>query len=171
MSERERPSYLPALPERYPRTDYVPAHPPAPAGEGVPSDPAELVAAVAVPPPVDAGGGPAPTPGEMAPTAEVRERERVTLTGRLGQNLRIRTTPKGTLVAQFPLGVKDEADLTKTTWHQVLAFRERAAQVRDTFTKGDAVEVIGYRHAREIPGRTGPRTVTEVYATVGKPGS
>ena len=92
------------------------------------------------------------------------------LAGRLGQNPRTRTTPKGTLIASFPLGVKDEADLTKTTWHQVLAFRERAQQVRDTLTKGMPVEVIGYVHEREIPRRDGStRTVQEIYSTVIKP--
>ena len=107
----------------------------------------------------------------MPPTVESRERARVTLTGRLGQNPRLRTTPKGTLVAQFALGVKDDTDLTKTTWHQVLAFQQRAEQVRDSLKKGDAVEVIGYHHHREIPGRNGPRTVAQIYATVVTPRS
>ncbi len=101
--------------------------------------------------------------------AEAREQERVTLTGRLGQNPRVRTTPKGTLVAQFPLGVKEDADLNKTTWHQVFAFRKLAERARDTLKQGDAVQVIGYRHTREIPGRKGPRTVDEIYATVVRP--
>ena len=131
----------------------------------------ELVAAVIPPPPVDAGAPTAAALGEAPPTAEVHEQERVTLIGRLGQNPRVRTTPKGTLIAQFPLGVKDETDLTKTTWHQVLAFRTLAERARDTLKQGDAVEVIGYRHTREIPGRNGPRTVEEIYATVLKPRS
>ena len=174
MSAQERPPYLPPLPEQYPRTQYVPAtmlaHEPAPA-EHTQINRDELLAAVSTPPPVDAGGQPATEPGDTPPTAEVREQERVTLTGRLGQNPRLRTTPKGTLVAQFPLGVKDDADLTKSTWHQVLAFHTRAEQVRDTLKQGDAVEVIGYRHTRQIPGRNGPRTVQEIYATVLKPRS
>ncbi len=87
--------------------------------------------------------------------------------GRLGQDPRTRTTPKGTLIASFPLGVKDEADLEKTSWHTVLAFRERAQTVHDTLKKGMPVEVIGYVHEREIPRRDGStRTVEEVYATV-----
>ena len=167
MSERERPSYLPELPDPWPRpVDSVPQ--PAAAGE--------LVAAAADLPPVDAAppdsatvGPPAPT-GEAAPDPEPRERERVQLAGRLGQNPRTRTTPKGTLIASFPLGVKDEADLNKTTWHTILAFRERAAQVKDTLRQGMPVEVIGYRHNREVPRRDGStRTVHEVYATVIKP--
>jgi single stranded DNA-binding protein len=94
----------------------------------------------------------------------------VQLAGRLGQDPRIRTTPKGTLIASFPLGVKDEADLEKTTWHTVLAFRERAQTVHDTLKKGMPVEVIGYVHERAIPRRDGStRTVQEVYATVVRP--
>ena len=174
MLEQERPPYLPPLPERYPRTQYVPAatpaHEPTPA-EQTQASRDELIGTASTLPPVDAGGRFAAESGDVSPTAEAREQERVTLTGRLGQNPRVRTTPKGTLVAQFPLGVKDHADLTKTSWHQVLAFHKRAAQVRDTFKQGDAVEVIGYRHTREIPGRNGPRTVQEIYATVLKPRS
>ena len=91
------------------------------------------------------------------------------LTGRLGQNPTVRTTPKGVLVARFPLGVKDEADLNRTAWETVIAFRRLAEQARDTLTKGDAVEVIGYLHERQILGRDGPRTIHEIYATVLKP--
>ncbi len=176
MPEQERPPYLPQLPDQYSRTAYVPAEPPAAADVPAPVDRLEvsgdaLVAAVSAPPPVDAGRLSATEPGEAPAAPESREQERVTLTGRLGQHPRIRTTSKGTLIAQFPLGVKDAADLTKTTWHQVVAFQQRAEQVRDTLTKGDAVEVIGYRHARQIPGRTGPRMVEQIYATVLKPRS
>ena len=181
MPERERPSYLPELPELYQRTEFVPPPTPAPAGETHPCPEQsvtvgdELTAVVAQRPPVGEGRQtsaavepPAPT-GEAA-DPEAREQHRVTLAGRLGQHPKVRTTPKGTLVAQFPLGVKDETDLDKTTWHTVFAFRERAVQVRDRLKKGDAVEVIGYVHERQIPRRDGTtRTVREVYATVLKP--
>ena len=175
---KERPSYFPELPEQYPRTDFVPPTTQArPAGETRPEHRVtagdELTAAVASPPPVDAGPQdsatvepPASTEKAAADT-EAREQHRVQLAGRLGQHPRIRTTPKGTLVAQFPLGVKAEADLEKTTWHTVLAFNARAEQVRDTLKKGDPVEVIGYVHERDIPRHVGTtRTVQEVYATV-----
>ena len=157
MSERERPSHLPELPPLWTRLpDYVPhaLAGPAPVPElGVVPSPETTV-----PPEPSASTGDTP---------EEPGRERVTLTGRLGQDPRIRTTRKGTLVAQFPLGVKDEADFNKTTWHTVVAFRQRAEQVRDTLKKGDAVEVIGYRHERQVPHRDGStRTVQEVYATV-----
>ena len=108
--------------------------------------------------------------GEAVPDREAREQERVHLAGRVGQTPRLRTTPKGTLVAQFPLGVKAEADIEQTTWHTIIAFQKRAEQVRDSLTKGDPVEVIGYVHERAIPRRDGTtRTVQEIYATVIKP--
>ena len=172
MTEQERPPYLPELPQQYPRTQYVPDTAPAPVQpDETQRSRDELVAAGSAPPPVDAGGVVAAEPGETPPPAEVREQERVTLTGRLGQNPRVCTTSKGTLIAQFPRGVKDDADLNTTTWHQVLAFRRLAERARDTLKQGDAVEVIGYRHTREISGRNGPRTVQEIYATVLKPRS
>jgi len=78
----------------------------------------------------------------------------------------LRTTPTGVLIAKFPLGVRENPASEQPTWHQVYAFRNRAEQVRDQVKRGDALEVIGYTHERQVPGRHGPRTITEVYATV-----
>src|SRR5215212_450120 len=153
MTERESFPYphLPRLPDPWPRPpDVVPPLPSLP---------------------VDTAGESAALVEESPPAPEQGEQERLTLVGRLGQNPTIRTSRNGVLIARFPLGVKDETDVNKTTWHQVLAFRQRAEMVRDTLHRGDAVEVIGYKHEREIPGRNGPRTVEEVYATVIKPRS
>ena len=153
----ERPSFFPALPELYPKPPDV-----------IPS--AETPLSGRVPPPVEADGqttAVAERPAAArAEGAAAPEQERVSLAGRVGQNPRVSRTPKGTLVARFPLGVKDEQDHTKTTWHQVYALRERAAQVRDSLSKGDPVEVIGYRQHRTITGRNGPRTIEEIYAHV-----
>ena len=97
------------------------------------------------------------------------EHQRLTLAGRVGATPVFRTPPKGTLVARFPLGVKDAADLDTTTWHTVLAFNERAEKVRTSVKKGAAVEVVGYRHTREAQTKDGKRrTIEEIYATVGK---
>jgi single-strand DNA-binding protein len=98
------------------------------------------------------------------------KQERVTLAGRVGAKPAFRTTPRGVLVATFPLGVKDEADSEQTTWHTILAFQKRAALVRDTVHKGDALEVIGYRNQRSYTGRDGKdHAVVEVHAAVIKP--
>src|SRR5215211_6913311 len=98
MPERERSPHLPPLPELYPRTEFVPATASAATDEAA--------APAGHTPPVDVGpqtsatvGLPTPT-GEATPDPETRERERVQLTGRLGQDPRVRTTPKGTLIAQ-----------------------------------------------------------------------
>lgn len=195
MSSKEQPTYLPVLPEPRPRpADLVPDMIVAPVGESgprptkatgvlyqaetagvVPLTEDELLAAIIgdidgveatltalPPPPVESRATESPPP----PSRESKEQERVQLAGRLGQNPTIRVTPKGTLVAKFPLGVKDNPDIEQTTWHTVLAFQKRAEQARDQLTKGDVVEVIGYRHQRDLPGRNGPRTVEEIYATV-----
>jgi len=113
-----------------------------------------------------ASGTPAPT-GEQVTAAdeEARERARVTLRGRVGAAPRLRTTPKLRLIAQFPLAHRGEDD--RTIWTQVVAFDARAEQVRDHVKKGDALEVIGYKHTRSIERRDGStRDVEEVYATV-----
>jgi single-stranded DNA-binding protein len=45
------------------------------------------------------------TTGKTTPTPE-KERRRVLLAGRIGQNPTLRTTPQGTLAPRFPLGVR-----------------------------------------------------------------
>lgn len=101
-------------------------------------------------------------------TDDERKQERVTLQGRAGRDPHIRTTPNGKTVAQFPLGVKDEEN--NTTWHTVVAFDKRARKLQEGVKKGDAVQVIGYKHLKELKGKDGkPRTVEEIYAVVVKP--
>jgi hypothetical protein len=107
-----------------------------------------------------------PTPGRTGElNNEHEQRERLTLSGRVGQNPRFKTTQKGTLVAQFPIAVRD--DDQQTTWHRVVAFGDRAEKVRETVQRGQAVEVVGYRHTRTSRARDGKETtIEEVYATV-----
>ncbi len=90
------------------------------------------------------------------------QQERITLSGRLGAAPSLRTTPKGTLVARFPVAVQRE---DKTVWHTVLAFGERAERAGSDLRKGQAVEVVGYVHERETRTRKGDiRIVQEIYA-------
>lgn len=153
----ERPTYLPELTDPWPRLpDTVPVIEPVVA-TFEPTLPANQ------PRPTEA----APPEPAQPEAPQAKERERITVAGRVGQAPTIRTTPKGTLVAKFPLG--EHTDEGRTLWHTVLAFQKRAEQVRDSIHRGDAVEVIGYRHTREAPGRDGPRTIAEIYATVVKP--
>ena len=165
MSEKERPSYLPELPITRPQfADYVPDLPTPPKGPE-PSPPPAIVLSpdAAVPPEPSASTGGTETPEQPG-------RERLTLAGRVGAAPTVRTTPKGTLVARFPLGVHEDSGAT--TWHTIIAFNQRAEQVRTSVKRGDAVEVIGYRHTRILPARQEgrpPKEVVEVYATVVKP--
>ncbi len=90
---------------------------------------------------------------------------RVRFGGRLGTDVRFRETKRGVLVAAFPVAVITDDGATR--WEQVIAFNERAAQLRaaDGPSKGRYVEVIGYRHIRHQKGRDGRvRRVEEVYA-------
>lgn len=104
----------------------------------------------------------------MAPDTAETQAARLSLGGRLGRAPSFRTTRSGRLIASFPLAVRDEAG--ETTWHTVLAFDERAEQLRDQVAKGQYVEVVGYLHQRERTTRSGQtRVIEEVYATVIKP--
>lgn len=99
---------------------------------------------------------------------EQEPQPRLTITGRLGRNPHFRTTRNGVTVASFPVAVLE--DDGSTSWHRVVAFRERAERLRDQLKSGDRVEVIGYLHERERQTRDGSsRIVEELYAAVIKP--
>lgn len=111
---------------------------------------------------------PASVPSPDAASADP-ERDRVRLAGRLGAAPRFRETRTGVLVASFPLAV--QRDDGSVAWERVVVFRERAARLRGEHgpKQGELVEVVGYRHRREQPDRTGTtRVVDEVYAVVVK---
>lgn len=110
-------------------------------------------------------------PEEQPNNNPASERERVSLSGRVGSDPSFRTTPKGTLVARFPLAVHG-AD-NSTTWFPVLAFNQRAEQLKDFVKRGMPLDVVGYLHTREARSRNGtPTTIREVYAvTVTTPGA
>lgn len=110
---------------------------------------------------------PVPTqPAISEPTPE--KPERITLLGRLGSEIKFKVTPKGLLVASFPLAVRD--DEGQTHWENVLAFGDRAEKLRDTLTRGQTAEVIGYRKQRTYKTRDGrERTVQEFNSVVVKP--
>lgn len=106
-------------------------------------------------------------PDDSKQKTESPEQERLTLFGRVGATPSFRTTPKGKLVARFPLAVHGEEN--RTSWHTVLAFGDRAEKLRDALKKGQAVEIVGYRHTRESRTRDGqPKVVEEIYAVAVK---
>ena len=115
----------------------------------------------------------APQEASPPPSPQVADRqqqqERVQLAGRLGTDIRYRTTRSGKLIAKFPLAIKE--DDGTTTWKDVLLFGDRAGRLREgnAPTKGKFVEVVGYVHEREVKGKDGTtRTVSEIYAVVVK---
>ena len=168
MSERERPPYLPAVPDPWPRVpDFQPAATGLGAGEVASQTIAtpEAVQSVTPPPPVDAGRR------ESAGTSEAStppEQERVVLTGRVGRDPVFWTTKTGVARAKFPLGSKDEPDSDRTTWREIQWWAKRAERVRDTVRKGQLLEVIAYQRMNDVPGRNGPRQVEEFRGSVVK---
>lgn len=104
-------------------------------------------------------------------TAETEEEQRVQLTGRLGRSPSFRTAKNGTLVAKFPIAVHHEDG--RTSWRTVLAFGERAKQLKTRMEAGELlmgreVDVVGYLHENTRQGKNGPRTVQEIYAVAVK---
>jgi single-strand DNA-binding protein len=102
------------------------------------------------------------------PDSPQERQSRVTLFGRVGAGPRFRTTPKGRLVASFPLAVRESEE--QTTWHTIVAFDKRAEQVRESLAKGQALEVIGYLHQRERQLRDGrTKRIEQIYAVAIRP--
>jgi len=116
--------------------------------------------------PVTAEG---PSEERVEPGAgEAEEKNRVALQGRLGSAPRFRTTVNDKLIAQLPLAVHH--DDKSTTWHTVVAFGEKAAQLRDQdFKKGELIHVVGYEHLRLFKNKDGAeRSEIQIYAAVVK---
>jgi hypothetical protein len=119
------------------------------------------------PPPTEAAAAAQPV-AEPAPDdttdTTLEKQERVTISGRVGTLPAFRTTPRGTRVAQFKIA--EHPDTEATTWHTILAFSQRAEQLeRKPLQKGQAVEVIGFPHYREVTTNGVKKTVEEIYAT------
>ncbi|MER6316224.1 single-stranded DNA-binding protein [Streptomyces sp. NPDC001581] len=141
---------------------------PTPETVSVPEDagipPAAVVADA--PPQVD-------TPRDSAAQEPTEaDRQRVKLVGRIGRTPTVRETAGGKLVAKFPLAVHLEDGTT--TWHDVLAFNDRAAALKKRIeagelVKGNEIEVVGYRHERDYQGRDGTtKTAQEIYSVAVK---
>ena len=153
MPERKRPSYLPPLPDPWPRApDVVPPLPPVDAGGA----------------PATAARAPTPTPTPDQPPSgaapEHREAERLTLLGRVGRDPTFWTTKSGVARAHFPLGVRQDPTTDTTTWHRIDAWNKWAERARDTVSKGQVLEVVAYRRVTTVAGTRGPRKVEELRA-------
>ena len=97
------------------------------------------------------------------------EKDRVTLTGRVGREPSSRTTPNGRLVVRVPLAVHEGE---QTNWHQLVFFDDLGKKVAESVHKGALVNVIGYRHIREVNAKDGgKREVEEIYGATLQPRS
>jgi single-strand DNA-binding protein len=91
----------------------------------------------------------APAPQHTGNGVEHSANNKVTLTGRLGQDAVVRHTKKGCVVANFSVAVDESyKDLLgewhkKTAWHRVQVWEELAETVRADLQKGVRVYVEG----------------------------
>ena len=146
MSQAERPAYLPHVPERFARTNYVPAPAPVADDDQSAPTPTEPAAPVAAEP-------------ERSSTTGPGSREKqpyVTFTGRVAARPAFRTTSKSQqLVATFPLAVHEVTDgEVITTYQRCVAFGKWAEKVKETVRLGEELEVHGYRHEGTTKGGT-----------------
>lgn len=105
-----------------------------------------------------------------------KKQPRVELTGRLGRPPHFRETPRGKLIARFPIAEhsKDETNEEVTVWFTVVAFNALAASLREAveageIAQGQELKVVGYRHNRMVPdGKGGMKPQEEIFAAVVK---
>jgi single-stranded DNA-binding protein len=105
-------------------------------------------------------------PETTAMVPATTENERRTIRGRVGNEIRFRTTARrNMLVASFPLG--EHPDLETTIWHTIVVFGDRAQKLKEKgLTRGQEIEVVGYVHEREGKNQAGePKKIQEIYAT------
>jgi single-stranded DNA-binding protein len=90
---------------------------------------------------------------------------RVIITGRVGGEPRLRTTPKGVEIHKVFLA--EHPKDSETVWHTLLGFGEKGQKLLSGLHKGQEIEVIGYPHTRQKPGNDGTlKEITEIYVAV-----
>jgi hypothetical protein len=164
----ERPLYLPEMPVQRRPEDFVPGGLKSYQSQPSPEAPHAAPAQQPSPPLTERPQRKRSAAGSERVAKTDREPSlRVTLTGRLGTEVTVRQTPKGQELGRFSLAIPTENG--KARYETILVFGQRVNAVQELH-KGDAVEVIGYPHEREITGRDGGKKVRrEVYATVVRP--
>lgn len=89
----------------------------------------------------------------------------VTLLGRIGQEIELRTTNNGTDVVTFRLAVQRNYDKDTTDWITVVAWRTTATFISKYFKKGDMICVEGSIQTRDYEDKDGKKVyITEVVA-------
>lgn len=91
---------------------------------------------------------------------ETVEQPRVTYSGRLGTDPRIKVTPKGKFVMEFPVAVAVEGQ-EKPEWRSTVVFDEKARKLDGQLSKGTSVDCIAYEHRKvRRDEKTGKRRET-----------
>ena len=87
------------------------------------------------------------------------------LLGRIGQNIELKTTPKGTEVVSFNLAVQRNYSKDVTDWITVVAWKGTATTIAKYFQKGDLICVEGSIQTRNYDDKDGKKVyITEVVA-------
>ena len=78
----------------------------------------------------------------------------ITVTGRLGADAVVKTTPNGKYIMEVPIAVNIwYGDYRKTIWFKVRQFGERVNNIVGLFTKGSLVAVSGELDIDEWTGK------------------
>ena len=89
----------------------------------------------------------------------------VTLLGRIGQEIELRTTNSGTDVVAFRLAVPRNYNKDATDWINVVAWKGTATLISKHFQKGDMICIEGNIQTRDYDDKDGKKVyVTEVIA-------
>lgn len=88
----------------------------------------------------------------------------ITLTGNIGKEIELKTTPAGKTVCSFSLAVRDGKD--KTLWVNIVAWN-KTAEILDRYAhKGSKIAVQGRLSIRDYTNKEGEkRYITEVVAS------
>lgn len=95
----------------------------------------------------------------------MKDKNQVTLRGRVGNDPDLKETPKGTKMAKFNLAThrRNKEGEQQTDWHRIVAFG-RQAEAAGKLKKGAPVHVEGRLQPRSYEKDEETRYVTEVVA-------
>lgn len=90
----------------------------------------------------------------------------VVLSGRLGTDPELSTTPTGVEVVNFRIAVARSYDHNVVDWFDIVAWRKTAVFICQHFKKGSGIEINGELQTRQYQAKDGTnRNVVEVVAT------
>lgn len=87
------------------------------------------------------------------------------LLGRIGQELELKVTPKGTEVVSFKLAVQRNYSKDVTDWIPIVAWKGTATTIANYFKKGDLICLEGSVQTRDYDDKEGKKVyITEIVA-------